>query len=277
MIKKFFTSKLFYLILLFVINISVLISACVITIKPLEEGKEYFPSTENKITSTLTSRYLIQGKDFTTYKSHNAKVLDNENIYSTYIVDSKVVLPGSEIKKGDLIGSHKGHDVYSTFDSLCLDIKANEEVYEVITYNYNQFRVEISLGNFDYLHAKFDSSENYIRHDGDYYAMNFEGYDYSSYQSLNIVKAIFSPKDCRALINSNSNCTLEIKKEEYKNQICVPAKLFDSQLIHKAFYIVLSDKIIPIYVEAFEIVDNYALIRSTDIKLEKGMYLYLYE
>lgn len=277
MIKKIFSSKLFYLILLFILNISVLICVCIITIKPLDSGTEYFPSGEDKILPTTSSRYLIQEKNFITYESYYAEIINEEEIYSTYKLNEKVIQVGTEIKKDDIIGSYNGNSVYSLFDSFCLDVVECENGYEVITYNYNKFLVEISMGNYDYQHVSFDTTEIYLNHNGNYYGLNFVGYDYSFFQSSNIIKAVFSPKDCNALINSNSNCTFEIKKDEYKNQLCVSAELFDYQTYHKSFYVIVDNVITLIYVESFEIVDNYALIQSSDLKLEKGMYLYLYE
>ena len=66
-------------------------------------------------------------------------------------------------------------------------------------------------------------------------------------------------------------------QSEKVNQVYVSADLFDYQKYHKSFYVVINGVITFIYVECFEIIDNYALIKSTDLKLEKGMYLYIYE
>ena len=277
MIKRIFSSKLFYLILLFVLNISVLIYVCIITIKPLDLGTEYFPSNGSKILPTTSSRYLIQKKNFVTYESYNAEIIDEDEMYSTYKLNDKFIQVGNEIKKDDLLGSFNGVNVYSSYDSFCLDIIECGDGYEVITYNYNRFFVEISIGNYDYQHISFDAGEIYMNYNGNYYGLNFVGYDYSFFQSSNIIKANFSPQNCNALINSNSKCTFEIKKDEYINQVYVSAELFDYQTYHKSFYVVIDDSIILIYVECFAIVDNYALIQSSDLKLENGMYRYLYE
>ena len=239
MFKRIFSSKLFYLILLFILNISVLIYVCVVTIKPLDLGTEYFPSSENQIFPTSSSRYLVQEKNFVTYESYSAEIIDDEEMYSTYKLNEKCVQIGDEIKKDVIIGYFNGENVYSLYDSFCLDIIECQDGYEVLTYNYNKFFVEISIGNYDYQHISFDDSEIYMRHNGYYYNLNFVGFDYSFFQSSNIIKANFSPINCNVLINSNSKCTFEIKKDEYKNQVYVSADLFDYQKYHKSFYNVM--------------------------------------
>ncbi len=277
MLKRIFSSKLFYLILLFVLNISVLIYVCIITIKPLDLGTEYFPSSGNEILPTTSSRYLIKEKNFVTYESYNAEIVDKDGMYSTYKLNNKFIQVGNEIKKDDLLGSYNGDNVYSSHDSFCLDIIECDDGYEVITYNYNMFLLEISLGNYDYQHFTFEAEEIFMNYNGYYYSLNFVGYDYSFFQGSNLIKAIFAPQHCNSLINSNSKCTFEIKRDEYINQLYVSAELFDYQTYHKSFYVVIDDVVTFIYVECFEIVDDYALIQSSDLKLESGMYLYLYE
>ena len=92
-----------------------------------------------------------------------------------------------------------------------------------------------------------------------------------------MIKAIFSTENCNSLINSNSSCTLAIKNNEYKNQFYILASVFNNQTYQKSFYILDDNKMTMIFVECFEIVGDYALIKSSSFNLSKGLYLYLYE
>lgn len=277
MIKRIFSSKLFYLIVLFILNISVLICFCKITINQIDSGVDFYPSYESQIKPTTSSRYLIREKNFVVYESYSAEIIDDENIYSTYKLDESFFEIGNEIKENDLLGTFNGNNIYATYDSFCLDIKDSENWIELLTYNYNKFLVKVSLGFYDYYHISFENSDIYIKHDGNYYCLNFVGYDYSCFQSSNLIKADFVPENCNALINSNSECTLEIKKGEYNNQLYVSAELFDYQTFYMSFYVEIDDVFTFVYVECFELIDNCALIQSSDVILKNGMYLYVYE
>lgn len=277
MIKRVLTSKLFYLILLFVLNISILIYICILSIKPIDLGIQYIPSSEGEIMPTTFNRYLVQQKDFTIYDVYETEIINSDEMYSTYIVNDTIVQIGSEINKDDILGSYNGDNVYSLYNSFCLDIVVCNDGYEITTYNYDKFYVEVKMNSFKYLSREFESKEIFINYNDEYFRLKLTGYDFSLFQSSNVIKAIFSTENCNSLINSNSSCTLAIKNNEYKNQFYILASVFNNQTYQKSFYILDDNKMTMIFVECFEIVGDYALIKSSSFNLSKGLYLYLYE
>ncbi|MGM9858910.1 MAG: hypothetical protein ACI311_06665 [Bacilli bacterium] len=277
MFKKFFTSKLTYLVLLFVINISALICVCIYTIKPLDQGQEYIPNNDDYIEPTTSCRYMVQERDFIKYQSYNATVVDNANIYNTYILDTTSITIGDDISEGDLLGKYLGEDVFSSYDSFCLNVIENEEKYEVIVYNYNQFSIQLSLNSRDYYNFDTTNEEIFLKCNDIQTKVVFKGYDYSLFKTQNRIVLKFQTENCKYLINSNMECTLEVKEAEYNKMLCLPASIFNYQTYHKMFYVLQNEQYIPIYVEALEFIDDYALIASSDNSLCKGMFLYLYE
>lgn len=279
-IMKKIHSKTFYLCLLFAVNVIVLTCFSIVTINQFDTQENYIVNdniTNNNIQPTTNSRYLIQKKNFVVYDSYSVEIKETDETYSTYIVDTCNICVGQEINKNDQIGLDNNIAIYAETDSFCLDIQKENSGYKVLLYNYNAFSVEFNMSVSDFYRLAINEKEVFLKCFGDYSKLEFKGYDYSSVGSNNTIKATFSTLDCDLLINSNSTCTLEIKKNEYTNQLYLPASLFDNQLVYKLFYIIKNNNIYAIYVESFAIVDEYALIRSEDYSLKEGMFLYLYE
>jgi len=264
--------------MLVVVNTIVLIALCITTYAKNDVGTDYIPSATSEIEPTASTRYLISSKDFTIYDSYNSTISEYDYMYSTYVVDAPNIDIGNEISAGDVLGQHTGNDVIAEYDSLCIDIKSDGDSSEILTYNYNSFGITVNLSTDDYHKVQFGKINYiYVKIDETYYSAKFIGYDYSSYITENIIKANFVTTNCDTLVNHNSICSVEIVKEHYASQICVAASIYNSQEYSKLFYVIEGDTITSIYVSAFAIVDDYALISCTNYNLRKGMYLYAYE
>lgn len=276
--KKLLQSKTLYLFLLIVINTIVLIALCVTTYSSTEVGTTYISSGTSEVEPTSSSRYLIESRNFTMYDSYDAVVSDYDYMYSTYVVDDTDIELGNEISKGDVLGEYGGIEIVSEYDSFCIDTIDNETSKEIVTYNYNSFLITIELSPSAYRSAEFDTlSGIYVNVDDIFYSTKFEGYDYSSFSTENIIEAKFITTNCNTLVNHNSICSIEVAQQTYTAQICVDASLYDSQLFSKLFYVIDGDSIISIYVDSFAIVEDYALISCSSYTLTEGMYLYTYE
>jgi hypothetical protein len=277
-IKSILKSKTLYLAILVVVNAAVLISLCFVTFFKDESPQDFIPNGKTTFQPTTTSRYAIQTTDFSTYDIYNAAVIEKADMYHKYTLDSTNVTIGEEMKKNGVIGTYSGLDVLCSSDAICIDLTTLEGVITVTVYNYNAFQITASLTTEEYTKADFNNQQSiFLNGNGSNYDVVFLGYDYDYLESQSIICAFFAPVDCDSFINANSVVTIKSLDKVYKDQMCLPAIVFGNVICSKSFYLVSNDTYEKIYVDAFIIMDEYALIKSSSPLLYGGMYLYLYD
>lgn len=275
--KKVFKSKTFYLALLFLINTSLFIVLCVSTFKNDKSYIDFVPSTTNSFIPTTGFRYEVRKKNFVVFDSYDGIISENGEMYSTYILDSCEFSIGSKVEKDERIGKLNDTIVYSTFESICIDILLDSENNCVAKfYNFNQFLIEITLTPREYTSINFAGMTGiYFSGNGYEYNVSFDGYDYDLLEEKSIISARFRPVNCDSFITKKSEVSIKVKKKEYFNQLYLPASVFDDSICSKSFYIIENSDYKLIYIDSIYIIDNYALIQCDNYILNEGLYLYI--
>ncbi|MEG2270183.1 MAG: hypothetical protein RR909_01085 [Bacilli bacterium] len=274
---KLLKSKTLYLTLLMAINVSFLISLCVITVNKESKVPDFIGSTQT-FEPTAKNRYIVNSKDFTSYTKFDAKITENKDLYSTISLDTTNVKIGQKIMKNDKIGSLNGEDVLSSYDSLCLKVYEENGITKIVNYNYNCFTISINFSMYDYYQNSLEKPDSlFLELLGYFYKVQFNGYNFDSFEKDGIVICSFIPFDCDSLINKDSKCSIDIVKHKYLNHNYLAASLFNNSICSKLFFISSNNKVISIFVDCVLIIDEYALIECYNHPLESGSYLYLYE
>lgn len=276
--KKVFKSKTLYLALLFLINTSLFIVLCVSTFKNDKSSYiDFVPDTTNAFIPTTSSRYEVRKKNFEVFDSYEGIISKDDEMYSTYILDSCDFSIGSTVEKNEKIGKFKDTIVYSSFESICIDILLDSENNSVVRfYNFNQFSIEIALTFREYTSVNFGEMTGiYFSGNGYEYNVSFDGYDYDLLEEKSIINARFRPTNCDSFITEKSEVYIKVKKREYLNQFYLPASIFDDSICSKSFYIIENSDYKLIYIDSIYIIDNYALIQCDNYILNESLYLYL--
>lgn len=277
MIKNIFKSKTLYLTILFLINLSLIITLSVITFSSDIPLNTFISNDGNGdiFEPTSKTKYVVQERDFFEYSKFDAQIENTENLYSTYkvaVLDFKI---GDKVNKDEIIGTYKGTSVKSNFDCILLSISESEDEKVVKFYNFNQYQISVTLEVYQYSSSDFKNEENLsFFTNGKSFSVKFLGFDFDLLESNRVILAKFKPLDVDSFVLTNAEMEIRIKIREYLKHYYLPAKVFDNMLTTKNFFAIINSEYEILDVTAISVIDDCALIES-DYALYKGLALYL--
>ncbi len=274
--KKIFKSKLFYIALLFTVNLAVIITLSVVVIGDINAGTTYtVPSVEENFVPVSANRYIVKQQTLFSSTSFSSKVVEDSDLYQNIVLENTTLIAGQEISKDDVIGKDSGGDVIATYDAICLNVMDDGTNKTISLYNYNRLTVEVNVTAYEYYNYDF-SNDSEIQYyiNGSYFDVQFNGVFFDEYESNNIITISYKLKDMFMLINNSSIGTIALVERNYTNALCIDAFHFGGDVSSKLFYMIENDKIYAVYIDLIIIIDEYAIITSLDHDIKAGDYLY---
>jgi len=278
--KKVFTSKLFYLISLVLINICLLVTLFLVINKRFAYPTEYVikePISQGNVETVLSKYYTVKMGDIQVKENRDAYISVFDDLCSEITLDEVEINKLSEITKGQKIGKSGGNDIFSSSDSFCLDVKEVLGSYTVTLYNYDKFIVKVSVSEKEYMQKKLDTvlAINLYLNEVPC-EFQFVEYDLSSFKENGSIYAVFQPKNCKMLVSNYTAVRCDFVLEVIQEVFYTSAAAFDYEIKGNRFYVMNESKSESITLYSNRIVDGYAIIdESSSVELNEGLKLYV--
>lgn len=234
------------------------------------------PPVDDPIDGGIKKQYTVGYQVFTSYYERESSISFKENTFIHLNLDSFVLANGSEFKADEIIGTFENNEIKAKYDGVIINSLKNDKKYDVTVYYFNQFSININLTMYDYYayDMRTLNSPKLILGGNNSYDIKFKDYDFTNIETEGIVGAIFSCLDCDQVVTSNSTTKINSIRSTEGPYYYLEGTDFTSSGERRMYKTIVDNKEKKVEVNCFGIIDKYALIRSSDIELKKGMVLY---